>query len=124
MFTVHTRSMCLNLLMRVNLFKHSEKSFTMALDEANIKHGRVQTFSTAPQNSGIVESITAISEAMPWNSLAKVIVAWLEARKSREIIITTKENEVIHAKGYSAKDVEKILNKSVNLAVIDAKPEE
>ncbi len=107
------------LVMRLTLFKDSEKSFIEALDANNIEHGSAQTFSREPQASGNIELVTAISEAMPWNSLAKVIIEWIKARKSREIIITTEDNKIFHAKGYSVKEVEKILSISVNVTVID-----
>ena len=105
------------------LFKHSEKSFLAALDEAGIPHGRVQMFSSQPRASGIVESISALSEAMPWNSIAKVIVAWIEARKSREVMIRTESGATIHAKGYSAQEVQKMLPESVSIMVIDTVPD-
>lgn len=104
---------------RVNLFKDSAESFLAALDAANVPHSRVHCFSSKPHASGIVESISTLSEAMPWNSLAKVIISWIEARKSREIIITTEDNNVIHAKGYSVSEVERLLKSTINIAVID-----
>ena len=110
-------------VLRFVLFKNSEKSFLSALDREGISHGRVQQFSAQPQASGIVESISAISEAMPWNSIAKVMVAWIEARKSRKIIITTEDNTVIHAEGYSINDIKKILPKTKNITVIDTELE-
>jgi len=109
------------LVISVALFKDSEKSFLAALDEKGIIHSRGQTFSTGPQASSIVEAITAISEAMPWNALAKVIVEWIKARKSRKIIITTEDNRIFHAEGYSVKEIEKILSEAVNVTVIDTK---
>ncbi|MFJ4376267.1 hypothetical protein ACIP1T_27105 [Pseudomonas japonica] len=109
-------------LVRLTLFKHGAKSFLAALDEAGIPHGPVRMFSSAPQNSGLVEAITALSEAMPWNAIAKVIVAWIEARKSREIVISTGPGEWFHAKGYSASEVQKLLQISTNVTVIDTKP--
>ncbi|HEN8712339.1 TPA: hypothetical protein U8203_002778 [Pseudomonas putida] len=109
-------------LIHITLFKHSAKSFLAALDEAGIPHGPVHMFSSAPQNSGLVEAITALSDAMPWNAIAKVVVAWIEARKSREVIIYTGEGEWFHAKGYSASEVQKLLQVSTNVTVIDTKP--
>lgn len=111
------------LVLRLSIFKDSEKSFLAALDAEGIEHGRVQTYTTQPQASGIVETITAISEAMPWNALAKVIVEFINARKSRKIIITTEDNKIFHAEGYSIKEIQKILSLSVNITVIDTKPE-
>lgn len=106
-----------------SLFKHSEKSFLSALDEASIDHSRVQMFSSRPQMSGIVETISAISDAMPWNAIAKVIVAWIDARKSREVIIQIESGGIMHAKGYSAKDVQAMLPESVSIMVIDTEPD-
>lgn len=93
-----------------------------ALDAAQIPHEPIHMFSTNPQGSGLVEAITALSEAMPWNAIAKVVVAWIEARKSREVIIHTETGQSIQAKGYSASDVQKLLQKSTNVIVIDTKP--
>jgi hypothetical protein len=109
-------------VLNLTLFKHSEKSFLVALDEAGIPHGRIQMFSTRPQASGIVESISALSEAMPWNAIAKVIIAWIEARKSREVIIHAEDGQIIHVKGYSASDVQKLLSTSISIMIIDTKP--
>ncbi len=105
------------------LFKHSEKSFLAALDEAGISHGRVHMFSSQLQVSGIVESISELSEAMPWNAIAKVIVAWIEAKKCREVIITTETGTTIHAKGSSTKDVQKMLPESASILIIDTEPD-
>jgi len=107
---------------RLTLFKHGGDSFLTALDEANIPHGPIHMFTGRPQASGIVETITALSEAMPWSAISKIIVAWIEARKSREIIIHTETGEVIHAKGYSASEVQKLLPKSTNIIIIDTNP--
>ena len=111
------------LTIRLVLFKDSEKSFLAALDSQGISHGRVNTYSTQPQASGVVEIINAISEAMPWNALSKVIIEWIKARKSRKVILTTEDNQVFHAEGYSEKEVERLLSKSVNITVIETKPE-
>lgn len=105
------------------LFKHSEKSFLSALDEAGIEHGRLQMFTTRPQMSGIVEVISALSEAMPWNSIAKIIVAWLDAKKSREVTIQTESGSIIHAKGYSAEEVQSMLPVSVSIMIIESEPD-
>jgi len=111
------------LAIRLVLFKDSEKSFIAALDAQGISHGRANIFSTEPQASGVVEIITAISEAMPWNTLSKVIVEWIKARKSRRVILTTEDNQIFYAEGYSANEVEKMLSKSINITAIDTKPE-
>ncbi|WCD82904.1 hypothetical protein [Pseudomonas sp. TUM22785] len=111
-------------LIRLTLFKHGSASFLAALDEAQIRHSPIRNFSNTPQASGMVEAITALSDAMPWNAIAKIIVAWIEARKSREVIIHTESGERIHAKGYSASEVQKLLKNSTNVIVIDTQPSE
>lgn len=137
--TIHIRSYCITQqscqsvngdwmstqkceLVHLTLFKHGAKSFLAALDDAGIPHGPVRMYSSAPKNSGLVEAITALSDAMPWNAIAKVIIAWIDARKSREVIIYTEGGESFHAKGYSASDVQKLLQISTNVAIIDTKP--
>ncbi|SEF95523.1 hypothetical protein [Marinobacterium lutimaris] len=86
-------------VLELTLFEHSEASFLRALDEADIAHSRTVIFSTAPQASGVKEVISAVSDAMPWNAIAKVIVAWIEARHSREVMITTEDGKIFHVKG-------------------------
>lgn len=111
--------------LRLMVFKHGEESFLNELDLAGVSYNRVIQLSEGPMNSGkIYEVATAISEAMPWNSLAKVIVAWINARSTREVIITTEEHQVFHAKGYSVPEIQKILSTSLRVDVIDTKPED
>jgi hypothetical protein len=107
---------------RLTLFKYSADSFLAALDEDKIPHSPIHMFSNRPQASGIVEAITAVSEAMPWNAIAKIIVTWIEAKKSREVIIQTEAGAAIHVKGYSASEVQKLVQTSTNVIVIDTKP--
>lgn len=109
-------------VLRVELFKHSHDSFLTALDAEGIPHSTVHRFSSGPQASSLVESISALSEAMPWNSIAKVMIAWIEARKSREIIVTTEDRQVIHLKGYSISDAERVIKSATNATVIDTLP--
>lgn len=108
-------------VLRFVLFKDSEKSFLALLDAEGISHERVIQYTTTPQASGIVESISALSEVMPWNSIAKVLIAWIEARKSRKIIITLEGRQILHAEGYSVKELKNILPKVLEITVIDTK---
>ncbi|WP_115855174.1 hypothetical protein [Kushneria indalinina] len=111
-------------VLELTMFKNGASSFLHALDEAGIAHSRVVMFSTAPQGSGFKEIVSAVSDAMPWNAIAKVIVTWIESRNSREVIITTKEGETFHAKGYSVAEVKELLPQSYSVMVVDAKPDE
>lgn len=70
----------------------------------------------------IVDVFSAVKEATPWGALAVVIVAWLKAKSNRKVIITTKDNAVIHAEGLSVEDVIAILDKAKDVAAIEIPP--
>ncbi|WP_369991432.1 hypothetical protein [Pseudomonas xanthosomatis] len=109
---------------RFTLFKHSRESFLAALDDASISHSSVVQFSRQPQASGFTEMVSALSDAMPWNGIAKVIISWVEARKSRRVMVQMKDRVVsIEAEGYSAKDVERLLKACRDIAIIDTLPQ-
>lgn len=107
---------------RLTLFKSSADSFLAALDENNIPHSPIRVFTKAPQASGFVEMITALSDAMPWNVIAKVVISWIESKNSREVIIYTEDGGSIYARGYSASDVQKLLKVATNVVVVDKSP--
>lgn len=110
---------------RFTLFKHSNESFLAALDDAFIHHSSVMQFSGQPQASGFVEMISALSDAMPWNAIAKVIISWLKARNSRRVMIHMKDGSlVIEANGYGAKDIEHLLKACAGVTVIDTQPQD
>lgn len=108
---------------RFTLFKHSRDSFLAALDDASIPHSSVVQFSGRPQASGFTEMVSALSDALPWNGIAKVIISWVEARKSRRVMIHLKDEVVsIEAEGYGAKDVERLLRACRDVTIIDTLP--
>ena len=109
--------------LELQFFKHSYSSFIKALDSEGIPHKKVQCFSSPIQASSFLEVIHSIAETMPWNSLAKLMVAWIDARKSREIIVNIGDMKSIHIKGYSVSDVEKIISSAENAIIIDTLPE-
>lgn len=108
-------------VLRIHLFKHSHQSFLTALDIENIPHHPLHQFTSRPQASSFVECISTIFDKMPWNSLAKVMITWINARRSREIIVTTSDMKIIHLKGYSVTDAEKIIKLARDITVIDTK---
>lgn len=110
---------------RFTLFKHSRDSFLAALDDASIPHSTVVQFSGRPQASGFTEMVSALSDALPWNGISKVIISWVEARKSRRVMIHMKEGLVsIDAQGYGAKDVERLLRACRDVSIIDTMPQD
>lgn len=109
---------------RVTTFKNSHDSFVAALEDVGISYSERMLFSESPMASGFPGVVQALSDAMPWNALAKVIVAWIEARASRKVIITLEDHTVFHAEGYSVEQIERALDKAINLVAIDTKPTE
>lgn len=89
------------------------KSFLSALDEAGIAHSRDLMCSSGPQASGFKEIISGISDAMPWN-----IVAVIEARSSREAMISTEGGQIFYAKGCSTAEVKELLPKFCGVMII------
>lgn len=104
----------------ITTFKDSKHSFLHALEDGEINYSKVVEFAKVPLAAGDKISFFAdLSEAMPWNALSKVVVAWIEAKASRQVNITLEDNTSFMAKGYSVKEVEKMLAKSKAMAVID-----
>jgi hypothetical protein len=65
------------------------------------------------------EVIEVIANASIWISLASVIVAFIKAKNSREVIITTKDNKIIHAKGLDSKQLQSVLQQAKDIKAID-----
>ena len=111
----------------INTFKDSEKSFLQALDDENINYSKVVEFTKEPMASGnkygiFIDHLNI--KLNPFHSLAKVIVRWIEARASRQVIMTLENHGTFMAKGYSVKEVEEILGKAVSISVIDSEKDD
>ncbi|MBN3750767.1 hypothetical protein G3N96_35980 [Burkholderia sp. Se-20373] len=100
------------------LFKHSKESFLSELNRASIKYSPVETFSSGIMASG--ELIAIAQTVASSTAVATIVSAWLKARASRKVIVTTKDNQVTHLEGYSVKDIEKILSVTDRVAVIES----
>lgn len=107
-------------ILTINIFRHCEKSFITALDDAQIPHGRMQSFTTAAHGSPIVEVISAPSSTMPWTSIAETIKNWLRRKHGREVIISTEEGTISHAESCSVEEIKSLLTHSVDILVMDA----
>jgi len=107
---------------RVNVFKDSAEPFTELLNEHQIEYYGVALNTSGPINAGeMIEIIKTIGNASVWPALATVIVAFLKARKSRKIIIQTKDNQIFHAEGYSVKEISKVLENAHKITAIETK---
>jgi hypothetical protein len=108
--------------MTVLLLGPGSDSFTTALDDAGIEY---QVLARQPQPGVIMNAsgdvLQFVGHVVPWASIASVLVAWLRARASRKIIVTTKGNKVVRIEGYSVEEFQQILADAREIAVIDTK---
>lgn len=108
---------------RAFTFKHSEESFLASLREHNIPLKEHPVILNQPMASGgVVEILTAIGAQSALPALAIVVVQWLKARRSRKVMLQTKDKQVIHLEGYSVEEVAELLKNVKSLTVIDTKP--
>lgn len=106
----------------LHVFKDSFKPMLLLLNEYEIKYEMQQTRTAqAMASSGVLELI--LSPAM-WGALAVIIVAFIKAKHGREIVITTKDNKIIHAKGLTKEEVEPLLKEAKILTAIDTNKED
>ena len=106
--------------LQIHLFKNSKEPFINLLHEYRVEHRRLEIRSNAIHAQGILVEI-ALNSA-PWVALASVICTYLKNLRLRKVIITTKDNQTIHCEGLSQKQVEAIIQKAKNIAVIDTNP--
>lgn len=106
----------------VHLFKDSFGPFIALLNEHQVKYQMREVRAGIPMgSSGVVDIVQAVGNAAMWGALATVLVAFINSRRGRKVIITTKDNTVIHAEGLSPKELESVLNQAKNLTAIEPK---
>ena len=103
-----------------HVFKDSFRPFLELLNEHGVKY-QIQEARTATHmaSSVIIEIIQAVGVASAWGGLAAVVVAFVKSRTGRKVIITTKNNTVVHAEGLTSAELERVLGMAANVAVID-----
>lgn len=111
----------------VKLFEDSFGPFLALLNEHGVKYqvrkARPGVFMAAGTTIEIVQQ--AIGNAAMWGAFATVVVAYINRRRGRKVIITTKENTIIHAEGLSERELDRILENAKNVIAFDPnKPED
>lgn len=106
--------------MRIALFKDSRASFLQDLSEAGIDFEESQPIPGRIMASATYVAIAQIAAVS--GAVATVLVAWIKARASRKVILTLKDQKIVHLEGYSAKEVEALLKITESVAVVDTKP--
>ena len=106
----------------LHVFKDSFRPVLELLNENEVEYQmREQRSGTVMASSGVIEIIV---NASIWVSLAAVIVAFIKAKNSREVIITTKDNRIIHAKGLDSKQLQNVLQHAKQVAAIELDKEQ
>ena len=103
----------------LSLFRDSSGPFTALLREGGIPF-TPRTPRVGVMNSGY--DLEIHSRDTP--ALATVICAFLKNRRSRKVIITTRDNTVIHAQGLSQPELERVIAQAKNLTVIETERDE
>jgi hypothetical protein len=106
----------------IHVFRDSFGPIIKLLNENDFRYSMQQTRSGVPMNSsGVIE---LLQSAAMWSALAAVVVAFIKGRSSRKIIITTKENTVVHAEGLSLDELKEVLKQAKSLTAIETKNDE
>ena len=105
----------------IHVSKNSSGPMIALLHEHDIKYQmREYRSGTVMASSGVIEVIV---NASFWVSLASVIIAFIKAKNSREVMITTKDNKIIHAKGLDSKQLQIVLRQAKDVKAIDTEKE-
>lgn len=106
--------------LQIHLFRDSFKPFMLLLNEHKIQYQiQSQRSGIHAGPGGIVEVIQAVGVASIWASLASVVVAYINSRRSRKVIITTKDNTIVHVEGLTMSELESVLEQAKSLTAID-----
>lgn len=106
----------------IHVFRDSFEPIVRLLNENNIRYSMQEARSGVPMNSSGV--IDLLQTAALWSALTAVVVAFIKGRSSRKIIITTKENTVVHAEGLSVDELKEVLKQAKSLTAIETKKDE
>ena len=105
----------------VHVFKSSFGPIVTLLNDNNVDYQMTAVRSDVVMaSSGIIEVLV---NASIWVSLASVIITFIKAKNGREVMITTKDNKVIHAKGLNSKQLQSILEQASDVKAIDTRKE-
>jgi hypothetical protein len=101
----------------IHVFKHSFGPMLTLLNNNNLRYQmRGHRSGTILASSEVIEVIV---NASMWVSFASVIIAFIKAKNNREVIITTKDNKIIHAKGLDSKQLQAVLQHAKDVTAID-----
>lgn len=104
----------------VHLFKDSFGPFLGLLNEHQVTYRLRGMRTGVPMaSSGVIEIVQAVGNAAMWGAIATVLVAFINSRRGRKVIITMKDNTIVHAEGLSQNELETVLVHARSLAALD-----
>lgn len=104
----------------VHLFKSSFGPFVDELNAHGLRYQLRAVRAGVPMASGeALEIVKALGSATFWPALAAVVVAFINKRNGRKVIITKRDQTVVHAEGLSLAELEKVLAAAANITAID-----
>lgn len=112
-------------VLEVRFFKDGVRDFLDLLQDNELPYERKSHFppGTVMASGEVLEIVKALAGLSLAPSIAAVIVQWLKAKSSRKVILQTKDNQIIHLEGYSAKEVEKFIAQGKNISIIQTEPD-
>lgn len=109
-------------VLRVHLYKDSSAPFVELLREHQVGYRTLDMPSGVPMaSSTVIEIVQAVGDATMWGGLAAVVVAYINSRRGRKVIITTKDKATVQAEGLSIRELEKVLHLAQSLTAFDPK---
>src|SRR5438128_618552 len=108
----------------VYVFKDTFGPFLALLNEHHVK------YQMRDARSGVQMAASGVIEILQspemWGLLTVVILAFLKNQRSRKVIITKRDNTIVHVRveGYSAKELEAVLREAKNLTAIETEKDE
>ncbi|MBB2484661.1 hypothetical protein H5407_05415 [Mitsuaria sp. WAJ17] len=107
----------------VHLFKSSFGPFLEELNAHGVRYQMRAVRSGVPMASGeALEIVKVLGSATFWPAVAAVVVAFINKRNGRKVIITTQDKTAVHAEGLSMVELEKVLKAAAHFTAIDPNP--
>ena len=107
--------------MQVSLVGIGVETLLSDFDSVGIEYIRRPPSGLIMNAGDTIQIIKDISDAIPWEALAAVIIGWLKYRQSRKITVTTFNNKIFHIEGMSEKEFAGLLPSCKNLIVAETK---
>lgn len=113
--------------LKVAFFKDGSSEFFKLLDQAEINYNFYNPFpeGTVVASGEIIEILQVIGGVSIVPSITAIIVQWLKLQASREVIVTTHDNNIIHLKGFSEeKMIAVALEYAKDVVIIQTTPDD